>query len=377
VHWPSVVAAFLCLFSSGLLDNARGPLFPDVLRGLTLTDTDGAWLFAAASAAGFGGSLAGPVLIARVRVSHGLRLGLLLAAAGVGAVSVARSAGALAAASALFGFAFGLLNVAQSTLIQRSVPPALQRQAFGGLHSMYAVASLLAPLVVGAAARAGADWRRTFLALAAVPVGLLVLSIFLREPPAKTTETRAASAPVDPTRAVVVCLLAALTVAAELALSTRLVLHLQRLEYDPDVARLYLSGFFLCLLIGRLTLSFVRTTRTHRELLALSAGAGLVLSMLGLLLHPGFLCLTALALSFSFPTLSALVADEFPGAFDRVTGHLLAVVCVVVMLTHWALGRLSDATSLWHALWLSPAFLALALALILAQPGANRARHAS
>lgn len=371
MNWSYVLAAFGCLFVIGLLDNSRGPLFPDVLAGLRLSDAQGAWLFAAASAAGGVGSVLGRHLLRVVRPLRGLQAGLLAATAGMVLLGASASLAALVAGSALFGLSFGLLSLVQGTLVQRGARPEAQRRVFSGLHSMYGAASFLSPLVVIGAARAGLDWRATFSLLACAPLALLVVSFALREPPAAPLAADAADAAAvarvtggERWREVLVGLAAALYVAAELALSTRLVLHLQRQQWTPDHAKAALMTFFACLLLGRVLLGLLTTTLTHRQVLGLSAGLSLVATTLGLVVHPGFLCLAGLTMAPFFPTASALVADEFPGAFERAMSTLLLLVCVCVMSAHWLIGRLSDLHGLHAALALSPLCLVGALALV-------------
>lgn len=369
LNWSYVLAAFGCLFVVGLLDNSRGPLFPDVLAGLRLTDAQGAWLFAAASAAGGVGSVLGRHLLALVRPLRGLQAGLLAATAGIYLLGTSESLEALVAGSALFGLSFGLLSLVQGTLVQRGAPPAAQRRVFSGLHSMYGAASFLSPLVVIAASHGGLDWRATFRLLALAPLALLVVSFALRDPEASLTTGAARTAePIakagERWREVLVGLSAGLYVTAELAISTRLVLHLQRQDWTPDHAKAALMTFFACLLTGRVLMGVLTTSLTHRQVLALSAGLSLAATTLGLLVHPGFLCVAGLTMAPYFPTASALVADEFPGAFERAMSTLLLLVCACVMSGHWVIGRLSDLHSLHAALAVTPLCLLGVLALI-------------
>jgi fucose permease len=366
VNWSLVLAAFGSLFVIGMLDNARGPLFPEVLAGLALTDAEGAWLFASASAAGGVGSWAARFVLARVRASRALWLGLVLGAVGVGLLGRSRSLGELVLGSTLFGLSFGSLSLVQGALVQRGAPPALQRQAFAGLHAMYGAASLLAPLLVTFAARSGVDWRGAFGLFACAPLLVLALTLPLRDPPPAPVDPAAPDAPAPGPRALAVSLMTGLYVAAELALSTRLVLHLRRLEWPPEAASLALAAFFACLLVGRALLGLVRVPASHRQLLAASAGGSLLLIAGGLSVHPALLCAAGFTLAPFFPVASALVADEFPGAFDRVMSTLMATVCVVVMVAHQAVGALSDAVGLHAALWLAPACLLGALGLVVA-----------
>lgn len=373
MNWAAVLAAFGCLFMLGLLDNTRGPLFPAVLAGLELTDTEGGVLFAVTSGAGGAGSLAGRWLVERLAPRRALHLGLLVAGAGMGLLGDGRSFAWVVVGSMTFGLAMGTLSLVQGTLVERGAPPELHRRVFGGLHSMYGLASLLAPLVVLAAGRAGLDWRATFRLLAIVPLVLLGLTLLLRDPPARLrTSATPDGAPRDP-REVLVALMAGFYVASELVLSTRLVLHLRRLEWTEEAAAHALVGFFACLLTGRVLLGVVAVPWSNRVVLLGSAGLTLLLLVLGLTAQPLFLCAAGLTFAPFFPTAQALVAEEFPGGFERVMSLVLLSACVCVMTVHGVTGALSERLGLARALWISPVCLSVALALALASTAPRRA----
>jgi hypothetical protein len=282
----------------------------------------------------------------------------------------------LVAGSALFGVCWGLLSLVQGALVQRGAPPAAQRRVFSGLHSMYGLSSVCAPLLVRLGAHAGLDWRASFRALALVPLVLLAATVPLGHPPSPgspgspgpprrpdAVDGRAG----DPARrsgAFVVGLMTALYCSAELALSTRLVLHLRREAVGPDVAAAYLLGFFACMLAGRVALGVAPLRLGNRQVLALSAGLSLGSTVLGLAVHPAFFCVSGLTMAPFYPTASALVADEFPEAFEAAMGTLITVTCVVVMATHWGVGVLSEVVTLERALWWIPCALAGTLGLL-------------
>jgi MFS transporter, FHS family, glucose/mannose:H+ symporter len=266
------------------------------------------------------------------------------------------------------GAGIGLVSLVQARLIEEGAPPDVRRRAFAGLHSMYGLSSLLAPLLVGAILGDGHDWNRAFLLLAALPVGLFLVVIPLRT--AAPAPVDAPPAPAPPLRAEVVTSLGlASCVACELVISSRLVLHLQRLGWSPDDARAALSAFFGLLLLGRATLSLVHVGLSNRALLGLSAATTLAATVAGLVLHPLGLVLAGLTIAPFFPTAQARIRDDFPASFDRVMSTALAAVGLTVMATHALVGALSDALDLRRALFVSPAFALLALLLVLAPAG--------
>lgn len=364
MRWSLVLAAFASLFVLGTLDNARGPLFPDILAGLDLKDAKGGLLFTVSSAGSAAGSLLGRHALRIRTAAWALRAGLAIVAVGALLHAVATSFEVLLAGSIGLGAGLGLVSLVQARLIEEGAPPDLRRRAFAGLHSMYGLSSLLAPQLVGLILGGGHDWNRAFLLLASLPVGLFVLVIPLRSAAPAPTARDAKDAAPAPLAEALASLALASCVACELALSSRLVLHLQRLGWTPDQARAALSWFFGLLLLGRATLGLVPIGLSHRAVLGLSAASTLVATLVGLLVHPLGLLLAGLTIAPFFPTMQARMKDDFPDRFDRVMSTALATLGVTVMATHALVGLLSDALDLRRALFVSPAFAALALLLV-------------
>ncbi len=375
MHLPSLALAFASLLCLGLLDNARGPLFPELLRDLRLTDAEGGWFFAAASAAGGTASLLGRAAVARLGLLGALRLGLALSTAGIAALGLTRGLGGLVGGAAVFGLGIGLQSVAQGVLVDRGTPPPLKRRVFAGLHSMYGLASLFAPLLVAGLARAEVGWRVAFPLLAAFPLALLTLSALAPRPPAP-----AAPAPVGAARPqgdrgahAWVGLVTACYCASELLISTRLVLHLRRLGWEQDEASGALSLFFLALLAGRVAFGLLPARGATGPLLAASLVASLGAWALGLWVHPMLLCLCGLTMAPFFPTAMALVSEAFPREVDAALGVVYAFVSFGIVLMHWGVGALSDAAGLDRALLVGPGALVVALALVAWAPWTRRA----
>ena len=56
--WPNILVAYFGLFCFSLLDNIRGPYFPEILNHLKLTDTQGSFFFVVPSLLSLVGSRA-------------------------------------------------------------------------------------------------------------------------------------------------------------------------------------------------------------------------------------------------------------------------------------------------------------------------------
>ncbi len=378
VQWGLIAAAYASLFALGIADNARGPLFPEILRDLDLGDAAGSWMFGVTSAGVIVGSLLLRPLLRYVTPRRLLQLSLL--GLGLGLIGLGQSGSLthLLGASLVMGVALGGLALGQNLLVQEATPLPLQRRAFSGLHSMYGVASLLAPLAVTLSARAGLDWRQALLWLA-LPCALVAIGTQFgrdgvpaepleaeplerepleREPPADGPLEEHARPPMNMVLRGRLWTIAGMTgccVVAELLLSTRIPLLLRRAGVPRETADLYLSAFFACLLAGRLVVTFVPFRGVaNRTLLSISTAASLGLFALGVAVEPRLLPLVALTLAPCFPVATALLAEEHPALMERGMSLLMAVTSFLLVVAHVGVGYLSEEITLRSALWLGP-----------------------
>jgi len=370
-RWGWLLPAYASLFLLGLNENARGPIFPDQLGELGLSDAEGGWLFALASAGVACGSLLGRGAVARLGALRWQQASLVVMAAGVGVTALAQSLAVLLLGSALFGVGGGGLMVTMNLLASEGVPPERRQQALNGLHAMYGLASLLAPLAVTALLGAGLGWRG-WLGLLAGLTALLGVGHLALERDAPRVDTGAQEGP--GWRGQLVAVIAALYVTSELLISTRLVLLLRRDGYAADTAGLGLTAFFACLLAGRVLFSFWRWPWSSRLLLAISALGALVCNAAGLLGSPWLLIPAGFFMAPFFPTVVDLVAHEFPRAIDAVLSRTFATVSFGLVLAHWGVGVLSDRYDLRSALGVGPAALLVLLALLALLPRAPSPR---
>lgn len=370
LRWAPLALAYASLFALGMSDNARGALFPELLVDLRLGDAAGSLLFAITSAGVIVGSLASRRALDRLGARALLQLSLLTMGAGLLALAAAEGLPSLLATSTLFGVGLGGVALAQNMMVEQSAPPELRRRAFAGLHAMYALSSLLAPLAVAAVYRAGGSWRSGLACLA--PVSLLVLAAGWAVRPLPTRPRRAApgasaSPGAEAPLGLGPWLIAFATggaVVAELLLSTRLPLLLQREGLGPEPAKLYLSAFFACLLGGRLLVTLVPLRLGNRALLTISASGALALFVAGLGYEPRLLPAVALFLAPFFPVATDLLAEEHREQLDRGISLTMACVSSLLIPAHIGVGALSEVVGLRRALAIGPAALLLTLTLI-------------
>ena len=360
--------AYASLFALGMSDNSRGAIFPELLADLRLGDTAGSLLFAITSAGVIAGSLGSRRLLARLGVRTLLQASLLVMGLGLLALAGVGGLPGLLVVSLIFGVGLGGLALSQNMMVEQSAPPELRRRAFSGLHAMYAVSSLLAPLAVAAVYRAGGSWRSVLATLGPVSFLVLIAAWGVRAPqgraparPAGAEEAAATPLGLGPW---LIAFATGGAVVAELLISTRLPLLLQREGLAPEPAKLYLSAFFACLLGGRLFVTVVPLRLGNRALLTISAAGALLFFAAGLGYEPRLLPLVALFLAPFFPVATDLLAEEHLEHLDRGISLTMACVSLLLIPAHIGVGALSEVIGLRRALAIGPAALVLTLVLI-------------
>lgn len=360
--------AYLSLFSFGFVDNARGPVFPDLLADFQLSDSNGAWFFFTASAA----MLANNVLLFRWMERAGpfavLRLYSAIQTVGLLIMGLGTSYAIVLLGSAIVGLSLGGLGVSVNVLVGVHAAESHRRRVLSGLHCMYGISSLLAPLLVSVVYQGGFGWRAALGSLSAAPFAVLLVSLTLR-----TDRSQAASLPLGATAlkrpfapALYFASLCMLYVVAEISISSRLALYVRRdwLASVESSNRL-LATYFLGLFAGRLAFALVRFPWTSMQILSASAASGLVCYALGLVHRPAWLALAGVCFSVFYPCAIALINDEkSSGEAGFIVTWCITLQALGLLSMHVLLGVLADAFGLGTALWIGPASLALVLVLL-------------
>src|SRR5262249_55595117 len=148
-------------------------------------------------------------------------------------------------------------------IVVEAAPAHLRRRWISGLHSMYGIAALWAPFTASFFRTEGWTWRHCFFALAFLPMGTMAVAARF-----KTKSASAKSLTHLPLsrREWRLCLLFSVMCAfylwGEISVSSRMVLWLRTdLGFAADRADLYLGGFFMAMLSGRVLFSMVHLAR--------------------------------------------------------------------------------------------------------------------
>lgn len=368
-NWPLILIAFSSLFAVGILDNIRGPFFPDLLSQLSLSDSQGALFYATTSFMMFVGTAISPSLEKKINDSFGLRLGFIVMALGFGSISQVSAFPWLLFFAAVFGLGFGISVFFQHKAIERSVLPEKRRQVFTALHSMYAASALLAPLITNLFLKLDLSWRESFLFSASIPFIMLLVSYVLlfKKPQASTTEDviHYKLSKFEIIKASYVALFMGLYVSGELIISTRLVLYLKRNGFSISTASWYLAGFFTTLLIGRILFTFLSFSAKHDKKLLVACLVSVILCMLAALnISPIFFTFCGFLIAPFFPTAMDYVSKSFGEKSSVGISSAVGWGAIVVVIIHYVFGVYTDMTDINTAFYMGPAVFFISLVLM-------------
>jgi predicted MFS family arabinose efflux permease len=344
------------------MDNLRGPFFPEIIQDLKLNPTAASGFYAVAALSGFIGSFTSHRLLKNRDVLIVLTVMSLIFSVGFAGVSQSRHYSTLIFFCIVFGFAYGFLNVLQAS------SPAKRRRLLNGLQSMYGIAAFLAPMAASLMRGLGFSWRTAFMTFAVLALIVPVVSWWKRGihlhahdvPPAQKLRGREWGMVAYMT--VILCVY----MWGELSASTRLVLWLRTEKgLDPQSADLQLGLFFLGMLTGRLTFSFLSFENfNNRTILMLSALVSSSMYFAGLHSWPWLISLSGLAFAPFFP----VMMDECSTIFKRKSSQALGVIIgfgnMSIMAMHLTVGVLTGAFGLTEALHCGPAAMLIVFVLL-------------
>ena len=370
IYVPYVVFGYLSLFTLGLLDNARGPFFPDLSTSLELSDSKASFLFVTTSLVSFFIGRAVPFFLKKISLLNLTRLAHLIMGLGFFALAWTYDFKTLVLAAALFGVGFGTINVSQNILILDGSTARTRRRLLSGLHSIYALASLLSPLVVSLLYSNGFDWRTSMMLMSLAPLIALVSSFSCHNQP-HVSGSEAAELPARFRFDVILFSIGAgFYVIAELLLSSRLVLFLQRQHgWAPQEASLLLSGFFIAMFISRLFFTFrelknIQNIQIMKVALCFSA----VFFYLAVAFSPYFFVVVGLFMGPIFGVSIDYVSEIFSYASSRAIASVLAIQSLVIVSMHYIIGLITESLGIQVAMLLGPLFIGLSYLFMILEP---------
>jgi MFS family permease len=270
-----------------------------------------------------------------------------------------------------FGFSLGLMGVIQNALLVQEVPPGpLKNRLLVGLHSMYAGASLLAPVLVNAVAWFtfnGSLWRVVFLVGAAIS-SLALLSTFVGSLNIVSTRPQRESKihTGEKWAQIYFGVMLSAYVLSEILVSTRMALYMRR-EFQSDLSEStwYTALFFVALFVGRVVFSFWAPSMKIKSQMLLSLFLAFASLLVGIYRHPMGLALSGLFMAPFYPLMMSSAGHLFPYSVAEAVSWAMALSSLFIVAMHFSVGLMTDFYGLQIAFLLAPAFILTSFVMIL------------
>lgn len=340
-----IILCFASLFILGLIDNSRGPVYPEILKQFQITKSTGSIIFSLSSLMAFIMALLSKFWLGKLGAIRATKFAVVIHMLAVFMMGyVAQDSDNFiyfVVASALFGVGVGIQSLSLNMIIANVIPLENRQKVFAGLHSMYGMASLCAPSLLSIVFHYDLSWQNYFMALSILPL-LLFLFSFKVSPQGINEQSDDQIKPPTKT-AVKLGLLFSFYVASEVLVSSRLVIYLKEIWQMPlDRASSYLSIFFFMLLAGRLLFAVIKVRFPLIYLLRGSVVATLIFYLLGMFVNPLFLAVTGGTMSFFFPCGMTWLSTRYEKSSDALIATVMTFVGGVIVSMHYIVGIISD-----------------------------------
>lgn len=270
--------------------------------------------------------------------------------------------------SAFFGLSIGFLGMAQNNLVILGSTSSNRSRMLSFLHSMYGMASLMAPLYV--AWLSDHRWQEIIMYFAWVALLYSVIGLILNFQKKDTILhysqfQESASSGLSNLSELKIAVAISLYVVAEIMIGTRLALYVRRYSgYDLQDSSLYVTMFFAFLLMGRLVVSYSTFSMTNRKWILSSLVGSFVLILIGIFIHPFAFVISGLTMGPFYPLGMAYVSQMYPFKSTSIVSWTLAMQSIFIVIMHWGIGKLTDLVELNRALLMGPIFLLISFFII-------------
>ena len=340
-----ILLAYFALFTLGLIDNSRGPVYPEVLNQFQILKSQGSIIFSLSSLMAFIMAIFskfwlrkwGAVTSTKISISLHFIATILMGVAG----KTSDGFPLFVLASAIFGIGVGVQSISLNMIIANAVDVDKRQKYFAGLHSMYGFASFIAPVLMSSVYHFNFSWQYYFIFLSIVPLVLFFASLQIKTGDKKITSE--SKAPVDKKLATKLGILFSFYVSTEVMISSRLVVYLNEVwKYELDRSSSMLSIFFLLLLLGRILFIFVPNKVDSKLLLKSSAFITIIFLLIGMNYNPLFLALAGGSMSFFFPCAMSWISIRYHEQAESLISIVMTFVGGMIVSMHGLFGVISD-----------------------------------
>ncbi|MFW5979605.1 MAG: MFS transporter [Halanaerobium sp.] len=348
-HRKLVLLAFMMMIMLGFINNMRGTLIPPIRDFFTVSYSNiGVMLMASTfgfmSATFFGGLAASHFGLKKV-----IAFGFLAAAFSIFTMSYINSFLYLILLMTFLGIGLGSVEIGANSLGAK-IFVEKSGMMMNMLHLFFGVGASIGPRYAGWLLSLDFEWYQIYLT-ALVLIIILLVYLFFTEFPVEIENNKKDNIAIkEIVRQKKVWLFSAVlgsAVVAEIAIGSWLVnfLHVER-AFSTASASTYLSLFFIVFTIGRLVGGYFTEHLGYIKILFIFASATLLLFFCGLLVEAKlgafFFSAAGFFISIMFPTIMAVIMNEFEKGVSSYMGFIITSASAMNMASNWLIGKIND-----------------------------------
>ena len=362
-----LLVAYLTVICRGFIDNSRGLVYPQILDFFAIDKVQGSLIFTLFAIASLSVNLLSRWWLPQFSITGSNRFGLVLLFSGCFCFGLAGLTGHFAimiTGTLIAGAGIGLCAICFNLLAIAGSKPGKERQTLSTLHSLYCLAALLTPFLLGGFSYFNLSWPALFYGISALALFTVIYSIPVKLNKVKNIGKKERREPLK--KYLYEGFFFGFYIASDIIISSRMTLYLTEVhQFSTQKSSVYLIFFFLMLLSGRLALSFFNIKTSSRRILISSLSSTLICLLIGFTVHPFALACCGLTMSAFFPAAISLLNEKYPASINSMIAAVVTSISISLIIAHWLFGQVSENLNIKAAMAMPFIFSLFSLILIL------------
>ncbi len=368
-----IILSYLSLIVFGICDNSRGPLYSSIIAEFQIDNSSGAFFFSLGSISGLLTGISSIFFIDRINKKYLWLLSSLGLFGTFLVIGMSSSIKQVFLGSFLFGITAGLLGILPNAIVPKVTNIHNRQRILSGLHSMYGISSLIAPSLIAFLLTQNFSWRQSFQIISIAPLGLFIFLLlcpqhfFYIKEYGESAEDKEFDYKIFLNKKLVnLCLVLSFAVLAEVLISSRLVYYLEDAKgLSTPEASMYLSYFFLFLLLGRILFGLVKFKVVLDRQIYFLIFASFMAILLGQIYHFFCFSLAGFFIAPLYPLVSTKLAESFSFKVDKIMSFAVSINSLSLASMHLFIGKMTDLFTIKYSFLFSLLFLLLSFILLL------------
>lgn len=367
MNYSYIFLAYFALIALSLFDNGRSASYPYIIEFFNVKTSKASLIFTFGTVLGLCANLTAKYWLSFFGVVRSAFIAMICIITGAFVIyfSAKENNFTLTLIGASFGgLGMGFLSVAMNILVAEGSSDKLRKKYLSGLHGIYGLSSLSAPLMINFVQDLGFKWFDFFLMIAIFGILVLIFNFRVDDLHKENFKDVSQAKNISLKEKSIIGLFLGFYVGGEILISSRLSFYLvDYVGYTPELANKFLSIFFATLMAGRLSHAFFDIKYSSQKVIKYSLLLSIAFCALGLYVHPIFLCFLGLSMSSVFPLSIDWIKEKFPVDSHILIAFSMTSIGLVLSTLHISVGVISDYFSIRVAFFSYFIFMLISVSL--------------